>query len=201
MAVLAGDAAAAERKGDGIGNILSQLRAEHAAVTEIIMSLERLAVTGTKRRGRPSKWLTNAKARGTAPRTPGRQQEQGKHGVSWEYTKDETRYGSCDRTGVRIMGSNDWGQTPVHWEGFSELAPSSHKVGRKRSGPDDMDAYCQCGKGEIVIEQYPRSILNLRFRKSLHLQGFEAAPKRDIVGREPEGFGAVVTKSVSGHQI
>lgn len=51
-----------------IGNILSQLRHEHEQVTEIIMSLERLAITGTKRRGRPPKWLSEAKASGSSPR-------------------------------------------------------------------------------------------------------------------------------------
>jgi hypothetical protein len=51
-----------------IGNILSQLRQEHEQVTEIIMSLERLAITGTKRRGRPPKWLSEAKASSGAPR-------------------------------------------------------------------------------------------------------------------------------------
>jgi hypothetical protein len=51
-----------------IGNILSQLRQEHEQVSEIIMSLERLAITGRKRRGRPPKWLSEAKVGGDAPR-------------------------------------------------------------------------------------------------------------------------------------
>ncbi len=50
-----------------IQKIIEQLRAEHAALSEAILALERLAANGQKRRGRPPKWMAEAKpARGVA---------------------------------------------------------------------------------------------------------------------------------------
>jgi hypothetical protein len=44
-----------------IGNILTELRQEHAQLTEAIMSIERMAVGQGKRRGRPPAWMVAAK--------------------------------------------------------------------------------------------------------------------------------------------
>jgi hypothetical protein len=43
-----------------IGNILTELRQEHAQITEAIMSLERMAAGQGKRRGRPPAWMVAA---------------------------------------------------------------------------------------------------------------------------------------------
>jgi len=43
-----------------VAKILDEMRAEHAALTEVIISLERLAAGG-KRRGRPPAWVKAAK--------------------------------------------------------------------------------------------------------------------------------------------
>lgn len=45
-----------------VNELLEQLRQEHTYVTEAILSIERLAANGQKRRGRPPKWLIAAKA-------------------------------------------------------------------------------------------------------------------------------------------
>lgn len=45
-----------------IGKIIIELRTEHAQICEIIASVERLAVSAGKRRGRPPKWLSDAKS-------------------------------------------------------------------------------------------------------------------------------------------
>jgi hypothetical protein len=46
--------------------------------------------------------------------------------MSWEYTKHEARCASCGRTGVRIMGSNDWRHQfqPENFTGCSEVGGS-----------------------------------------------------------------------------
>jgi len=54
-----------------IGNILTELRQEHAQLTEAIVSLERLAASQGKRRGRPPAWLAAAKT-ADAPKRRGR---------------------------------------------------------------------------------------------------------------------------------
>ena len=54
-----------------ISKILADLRQEHEQLGEAILSLERLALGGAKRRGRPPAWM--AAARNTeAPKRRGR---------------------------------------------------------------------------------------------------------------------------------
>jgi len=47
--------------------VLKQLRDEHTRIQEAIASLERLGASGVRRRGRPPKWLQEAKHRDEAP--------------------------------------------------------------------------------------------------------------------------------------
>jgi hypothetical protein len=54
-----------------ISKILAELRQEHEQLGEAILSLERLALGGAKRRGRPPAWMTKIKA-ATEKRGPGR---------------------------------------------------------------------------------------------------------------------------------
>jgi len=54
-----------------IGNILTELRQEHAQLTEAIISLERLAAVQGKRRGRPPAWMVAANQE-SAPKKRGR---------------------------------------------------------------------------------------------------------------------------------
>jgi hypothetical protein len=51
-----------------INKILAGLRLEHEQLGEAIVSIERLAMGGAKRRGRPPAWLSNLKEK----RGPGR---------------------------------------------------------------------------------------------------------------------------------
>ena len=51
-----------------INKILAELRLEHEQLGEAIASIERLAMGGAKRRGRPPAWLSNLKEK----RGPGR---------------------------------------------------------------------------------------------------------------------------------
>ena len=55
-----------------IGKILAELRIEQEQLGEAILSLERLARGGEKRRGRPPQWLSKIKAETTERRRPGR---------------------------------------------------------------------------------------------------------------------------------
>ena len=60
-----------------VSKILAELRQEHQQVEELILSLERLASGGAKRRGRPPAWMVNARANAakeevTEKRRPGR---------------------------------------------------------------------------------------------------------------------------------
>jgi hypothetical protein len=50
-----------------INQMLIELRSERAQVEEAIIVLERLALGGGKRRGRPPKWMSGAKRRGRPP--------------------------------------------------------------------------------------------------------------------------------------
>jgi len=45
-----------------VSKILAELRQEHQQVEELILSLERLASGGAKRRGRPPAWMVAARA-------------------------------------------------------------------------------------------------------------------------------------------
>jgi hypothetical protein len=51
-----------------INKILAELRQEHEQLGTAILSLERLAISGAKRRGRPPSWLAKIKEK----RGPGR---------------------------------------------------------------------------------------------------------------------------------
>jgi len=55
-----------------INKILAGLRLEHEQLGEAILSLERLAVSGAKRRGRPPAWMVKIKHEVVAKRRLGR---------------------------------------------------------------------------------------------------------------------------------
>ena len=55
-----------------IAKILAELRQEREQLEEAILSLERLAAGGKKRRGRPPAWMANLKAEASERREPGR---------------------------------------------------------------------------------------------------------------------------------
>ena len=55
-----------------INKILAELRLEHEHLGEAILSLERLAAAGKKRRGRPPAWMVKIKDEVTEKRRPGR---------------------------------------------------------------------------------------------------------------------------------
>ena len=58
-----------------VTKLISQLRAEQQQIDQAILALQRLGVTsGTKRRGRPPKWLSEAKS-GEAAK-PAKQQKR-----------------------------------------------------------------------------------------------------------------------------
>lgn len=50
-----------------VSKILTDLRQEREQIEEAILSLERLAMGRSKRRGRPPSWMSEAKKRGKAP--------------------------------------------------------------------------------------------------------------------------------------
>jgi hypothetical protein len=54
-----------------INKILAGLRQEHEQLGEAIVSLERLAAGGAKRRGRPPLWLSELKKKRKPGRPPG----------------------------------------------------------------------------------------------------------------------------------
>jgi hypothetical protein len=54
-----------------IKKMLAELRQEHEQLEEAILSLERLALGGAKRRGRPPAWLSNIKEKRGPGRPPG----------------------------------------------------------------------------------------------------------------------------------
>jgi hypothetical protein len=55
-----------------ISRILEDLRQEHRQLGEAILSLERLALGGAKRRGRPPAWMAQLKAAEPAAKRRGR---------------------------------------------------------------------------------------------------------------------------------
>jgi hypothetical protein len=55
-----------------INKILAELRLEHEHLGEAILSLERLAAAGKKRRGRPPAWMVKIKDEVIEKRRPGR---------------------------------------------------------------------------------------------------------------------------------
>jgi hypothetical protein len=52
-----------------LNKILTELRAEHDQLTEAIASIERLALGGAKRRGRPPAWMSKIKEERRVHRT------------------------------------------------------------------------------------------------------------------------------------
>jgi hypothetical protein len=50
-----------------VAKILEDLRRERAQIEEAILTLERLAEGRGKRRGRPPRWLADARKRGRTP--------------------------------------------------------------------------------------------------------------------------------------
>jgi hypothetical protein len=54
------------------GKILGELRTERDQLEEAILSLERLAVGGAERRGRPPAWMAQAKSAAAQPKRRGR---------------------------------------------------------------------------------------------------------------------------------
>ena len=65
-----------------IAKILAELRLEHEQLAEAILSLERLAAGGKKRRGRPPAWMVNINAEVVGKRRPGRPKGSGKKAKS-----------------------------------------------------------------------------------------------------------------------
>ena len=57
-----------------VAKILAELRVEREQIEEAILSLERLASGRGKRRGRPPKWMAEAKKRPRSAATPRRSQ-------------------------------------------------------------------------------------------------------------------------------
>jgi hypothetical protein len=55
-----------------IHKIIGELRQEHIQLGEAILSLERLALGGAKRRGRPPAWIAMAKSTAPAVKRRGR---------------------------------------------------------------------------------------------------------------------------------
>jgi len=53
-----------------ITKILAELRQEQEQLSEAILSLERLALGGAKRRGRPPAWMSKAKEEKRSPGRP-----------------------------------------------------------------------------------------------------------------------------------
>jgi hypothetical protein len=51
-----------------VTKMLAELKAEHEAVEQAILVLERIASSRGKRRGRPPNWMTQVKRRGRPPR-------------------------------------------------------------------------------------------------------------------------------------
>jgi hypothetical protein len=55
-----------------IVRMLAELRTERERITEAILAVERLAIGGQKRRGRPPKWMAASKASTDAEPTTGK---------------------------------------------------------------------------------------------------------------------------------
>ena len=55
-----------------VNKILAELKQEHEQLGEAILSLERLALGGAKRRGRPPAWMAKIKEESQEKRGPGR---------------------------------------------------------------------------------------------------------------------------------
>lgn len=56
-----------------VNKILAELRAERDSIGEAILALERVGLgRGSKRRGRPPKWMVEAKQEKNAPKKRGR---------------------------------------------------------------------------------------------------------------------------------
>jgi hypothetical protein len=67
-----------------IKKMLAELRQEHEQLEEAILSLERLAIGGAKRRGRPPAWLSTIKEKRGRGRPPGSKNKTSRKGTSVE---------------------------------------------------------------------------------------------------------------------
>lgn len=72
--------------------------------------------------------------------------------MSWEYSRFEARCAECGRTGVRIEGANDWGQSTISWEGFDTTPADWVEVARHRV--DQNMPICNCGGTNVVVGAY-----------------------------------------------
>lgn len=71
--------------------------------------------------------------------------------MGWERTRYEAHCTACNREGVCIQGSDDWGRTSTDWEGFSSQTPTAAAVARKRVDARDKQAVCVCGSTSIEV--------------------------------------------------
>lgn len=71
--------------------------------------------------------------------------------MSWEYEKYEASCRDCGQVGVCIKGSDDWGRSSTHWEGFDIAPPDSTSVARRHTDSRDFRATCKCGSTNIAI--------------------------------------------------
>jgi len=72
--------------------------------------------------------------------------------MSWQHHHYKATCRACGHAGERIDSSDDWNRTETRYSGFTELAPDSTAVGRKRTGPGDRRPQCpQCGGRDIEV--------------------------------------------------
>lgn len=62
-----------------VSSMLTDLRREREQIEEAILTLERLARGGGRRRGRPPAWMTKVKRRGRPPGSKNRPKELAAH--------------------------------------------------------------------------------------------------------------------------
>lgn len=65
-----------------VAKILADLRQEREQIEEAILSLERLASGRGRRRGRPPRWMAEAKKRGRPPAKKGKSESAPKTAVA-----------------------------------------------------------------------------------------------------------------------
>jgi len=71
--------------------------------------------------------------------------------MSWEYEKHEARCEACGHVGARISGSDDWGRSSTHWEGFDSAPPDATSVARRHADSRDSRPVCKCGSTSLVV--------------------------------------------------
>lgn len=74
--------------------------------------------------------------------------------MSWERIKYEAHCDACGQSGYCVSSSDDWGRSETYWFGFTNIAPSSTEVGRKKAGARDHRPACKCGSREISSGKY-----------------------------------------------